>query len=258
MTDYCFTEVYVLPGKALYLDGNSKITAGNGTYAEPVPNALSLPHIATCPGSTEVCRSSCYVHGLQKHAPEVYAKYQQNERVIHSLLMDPLGAEVAAYNLATWIKQSCPEGFRWHVSGDVFSKQYAGWIQMVAAKSAPVLHWIYTRSLDLVPDLKDPQIHNLVVNVSTDRDTYPEARKVALTEGVRLCYLTQDGTLPDDLPSGSVIFPDYAVRGRSLPEPTTHAWWQGLSQDHRKMVCPADFFGQSEQHRCGVCRKCMA
>jgi hypothetical protein len=258
MTDYCSIEVEVGPGLSLYLDGNSKITGTNGSYAAPVPNALSLPHIATCPGSTPTCRASCYVFGLQRNAPEVYSKYAQNERVIHQILLSSAKLVSSARLLAGWITEHAAGGFRWHVSGDVFSTRYAEWIAQVARHSPEVRHWIYTRSLDrglLWALLR--QANNLVVNLSTDQDTYPEAIHLATTEGLRVCYLTQDGTLPQDLPEGSIIFPDYKLRGRNLDKPTEHAWWQGLSPEYRKMVCPADFFGQSEQHRCGVCRKCM-
>jgi hypothetical protein len=82
-TKFTSVKVAVLESLELYLDGNSKITWDNGSFAEPRPNAFSLPHIATCPGSTERCRTSCYIHGLRKHAPEVYAQYEQNERVLH-------------------------------------------------------------------------------------------------------------------------------------------------------------------------------
>jgi hypothetical protein len=197
------------------------------------------------------------VHGLQKHAAEVYAKYQQNERVLHAILLDqnkPLFGQ-SAQKLGEWISASCPRGFRWHVSGDLFSPAYAEWIKAVALASPQVLHWIYTRTLSLARQFE--QSPNLVLNISADKDNYLKARKVAVENNLRLCYLTQDGTLPEDLPDGAIIFPDYQVRGRALPNPVDHPWWQGLGARERKMVCPADFFGQSEQHRCGVCRKCM-
>jgi hypothetical protein len=72
----------------------------------------------------------------------------------------------------------------------------------------------------------------------------------------RITYFSHDGTLPE-LPDGSIIFPNYSVRGRDLDKPTTHPWWQSLSPRERKMVCPTDFFGQSEAHRCGPCDKCL-
>lgn len=47
-------------GHHLWLDGNGKITAGNGTLDDPKPNAFSLVEIEDCPGSTPSCRTACY------------------------------------------------------------------------------------------------------------------------------------------------------------------------------------------------------
>jgi hypothetical protein len=254
-TKYVFTDVPVGDGLNLYIDGNSKITAGNGSYEEPVPNALSLPHISTCPGATSECLSTCYVYNLQDNAPEVYKKYAQNERVMHRILLSDPSMETSAEALGTWISESCPDGFRWHVSGDIMHARHAQWIARVAQKSPKVRHWIYTRTFGAVgPLLLAP---NLAVNISGDAANYREARKVAKMYGLRVCYMTRDGSLPDDLEEGEVIFPDYNLRGRDMDKPTEHEWWQGLSQEHRRMVCPPDFFGQSERHRCGPCKKCL-
>lgn len=251
-TTYVSTKVDLGGGRVLYVDGNSKITAGNGSYDAPAPNAFSLPHISTCPGSTLICRRSCYVHGLEKAAPEIYAQYRENERVLHGVLRD--GGAPEARTFASWIDEHCRGGFRWHVSGDVFSIEHAEWIALVC-RNSPVPHWIYTRSRWAVPILlKAP---NLTVNISTDAESYARAKQWA-GESVRLCYLSKGiGDVPADLPAGSVIFPDYPARGRSLEEPTKHLWWLERSTRERRMVCPADFFGQSESHRCGPCSKCL-
>ena len=39
-------------GLDFYFDGNSKISASNGTFDEPAPNAFSVVQISDCPGST--------------------------------------------------------------------------------------------------------------------------------------------------------------------------------------------------------------
>lgn len=233
------------------IDGNSKITCEDGSYDQPVPNAFSLPHIATCPDSTAACRSSCYVHGLQKHAPEVYRSYMDNERAVHSVLRSrPIeGAQL----LAGYIAENCTR-FRWHVSGDVFNREYAEWIVSVCEMAPGTKFWIYTRSLGEMRTLDDA--HNLEVNISADSDNWALASAVAHKTGCRLCYMSQ-GEAPPPLPPGSVIFPDYPVRGRELDRPTEHPWWLYRTPYERRMVCPADFFGQSEQHRCGPCAKCL-
>jgi hypothetical protein len=81
---------------------------------------------------------------------------------------------------------------------------------------------------------------------------------VAVANGARVTYLVDgEGRTPHYLPDGSVLFPDYALRGRHRRDPLEAWWWRGLSPRERTMVCPADYFGQSEAHRCGPCKKCL-
>jgi hypothetical protein len=256
MTSFISAEVRLFDGLALHIDGNSKISWGNGTYAAPKPNALSLPHIATCPGSTERCRSSCYVHGLKKAAPEVYRTYELNEMAIHAVLQHHTTMVESAVLLASWIRENAAGGFRWHVSGDVMGWQHAVWIVTVCRAAPEVPFWIYTRTLDAVQELVKAK--NLAVNVSADVRNYERAAGVAAKTGARLCYLVSEpGEQLPELRPGDVIFPDYPLRGRSLPIATDHAWWKALDQERRRQVCPADFFGQSESSRCGPCDKCL-
>ncbi len=259
-TNFCVAEVHVGQALTLVLDGNSKITRGNGTYAEPRPNALSLPAASVlstypgpapraCPGSTPICRASCYVKGLAQHEPAVYARYEQNAEVLATCLKNEALFYDSAEALGDWIARHAEHGFRWHVSGDVWNEQHAHWIATVCGCASHVPFWIYTRTLDVVPVLARTQ--NLAVNVSADVDNYSQARDAALRYGVRVCYLAEGGPLPDDLPHGSVIFPNYALRGAD------GAWFQGLLPEQRRAVCPTDLGGQSEAHRCGPCRKCF-
>ncbi|MEK7066696.1 MAG: hypothetical protein AAB965_03970, partial [Patescibacteria group bacterium] len=91
-----------------------------------------------------------------------------------------------------------------------------------------------------------------------DKDNWPTMRAVGFHYGLRVVYFTPGGEeLPTDLPLGSVIFPDHSLRGRNLPKPTDAPFWQTLTKDQRQMVCPADFFGQSANIRCGPCKKCL-
>jgi hypothetical protein len=252
-TYFTSIKVPILEGKEyLFVDGNSKITSNNGTYSAPKPNAFSLPSVSTCPLSTPACRSSCYVSNLKIHSPETYVGYESNERVIHQILMSSSLIDISSKEFGEWIESNCQGGFRWHVSGDVFNLEYASWIVKVCNNSPNVQHWIYTRTFPLVEILM--QAINLVVNVSCDEDNYEEAK---LIQGDRLCYLSRNGYIPEDLPENSIIFPDYSLRGRDLEKPTEHPWWKQLSTKHKLMCCPTDFFGQSEVHRCGPCKKCL-
>lgn len=255
MTQFCVAEIPLWDDLSFYVDGNSKITRENGSYKEPKPNAFSLPHISSCPGSTKECRASCYVHGLAAGSPEVYKLYALNAAALHNVLSMEFDMQHAAAILGEWVAANAPAGFRWHVSGDVMNANHAHWIAMVCRHAGQVPFWIYTRTTWAVGILQTAD--NLTINVSADAANYAEARLVAVNRGVRLTYLTRDGSLPADLPPDSVIFPDYSLRGRSLPVATDAPWWQGLTHDQRRSVCPADFFGQSEAHRCGPCAKCL-
>lgn len=243
MTLFCSTPVEI-GGHRLTIDGNTKISG----WPEPTPNAFSLPAPSCCPGSTSVCRTTCYAaHDGSKLPQELRDRYDANERALRAILAQPDAGFTAAMQLARWIAEHCEDvGFRWHVSGDVFSDQYAWWIVSVATASPEVQHWIYTRSLSRVPTLS--LAHNLAVNVSADHENYRDAARVAHECGARLTYLWQGEELPD-LPPGSVIFPDYPqrhpIQGRTR-----------LPGVEGKRLCPADYFGQSKTARCGVCTKC--
>lgn len=242
MTKFC-TETIAVEGLPLTIDGNTKI----GGWPDPIPNALSLPAPACCPGSTEVCRSTCYASWQGSKLPQALRdRYEANEATIREILAQPDAGYTAAMQLARWIAAHCRDvGFRWHVSGDVFSDQYAWWIVAVCLGSPEVLHWIYTRTMQAVPILC--HAHNLASNVSADRANYRRALEVAQCYDCRLTYLWQGEDLPE-LPSGSVVFPDYPQRRASGRV--------DLPRGIKPMLCPADYFGQSERQRCGVCTQC--
>lgn len=263
MTQFIHTRVEIAPGLSFVIDGNSKITAGNGTYADPKPNAFSLPAasvdgVSNCPGSTPTCRKSCYVRGLAKHAPDVYAAYAENKRALQAVLASGGGYWIeSACALGRWITEHASGGFRWHVSGDVWDTEHARWIAQVCYASPTVAHWIYTRTLEAVPELV--RAPNLAVNVSADLDNYDVAVAVARKNGTRVAYMMTDLSDSADslLREGDVVFPNYPLRGRELADPTSRPYWQNAPLRLKIMTCPADYFGQSENVRCGPCDKCL-
>jgi hypothetical protein len=251
-TKFTTLELSVGNGHTFWLDGNSKITGLDGTYDEPSANALSYPAPDCCPMSTPTCRKSCYTIGLHKYDLDMATKYRHNLQTLAELLANPREASRAAEELGAYMSRL--KGFRWHVSGDVVAELHAKWISL-ACHNTTTPSWIYTRSLYWVKHLQAP---TLTVNISADKDNYTDAKHVASLTGARLCYLSTDlHDVPTGLPDGSVLFPDYPARGRELEDPTEHPWWQLRTPRQRKMVCPADFFGQSELIRCGKCTKCM-
>lgn len=238
-----------------WFDGNGKITLKGRPFSNPKANAFSIVQVKDCPYATETCMSVCYVHKLEKAESGVHEKYRQNSVSIRRIVCNPAYARYAAIAFAKWAKERCKDGFRWHVSGDIFSLEYALFIRHVCMLSPEVFFWIYTRSFPFIEPLLG--VSNLVVNLSADKDNWKEAKRTHEKYGFRLCYLTVEGEVPPDLPVGSVIFPSHELRGRNLLRPTDVHWWQTLTKEQRQMVCPPDFFGQSENLRCGVCKKCL-
>lgn len=296
-TAFCSVELTIGEGPSpyrLYFDGNGKITRSNGTLDAPKPNAFSLPAQAVedrhaddnfgaaraqhCPGSTPSCRSTCYVDGLAKNASDTYTLYHQNAIAIRGILdEEPEFVEYATSVFSGWININALGGFRWHVSGDVFSAAYARFIADVCRKSPTVEHWIYTRSfaeeiLEPLAEVSTLRGGNLALNLSCDKDNIIEAIEASIAHGwgsfdntgkaavshwiepLRLCYLTIDGTYPDDLPNDSVIFPNYNLRSGTE---AGREWFAALPPDDKSKVCPVDYVGKSEQRRCGPCDRCL-
>ncbi len=239
-------------GRALTFDGNSKVTCDEGSFEHPAANCLSLPNVASCPGATPACLSSCYVHGLNEEQPALAAAYARNMSVIQQCLMTEVRFHNSAEHVAAYASKF--ERFRWHVSGDVFSPRYARWIVRVCELAPATKFWIYTRSLSLVPVLLLAE--NLAVNVSADSDNFEEAVRTRDfgfgNRLARICYMLREGEQVPQLPKDSVIFPDYEMREARRPD-----LLEEVGTDRRRMICPADYYGQSHRYRCGPCKKCL-
>lgn len=282
-TAFCHSRLDGPGGYHLFFDGNGKITASNGTLEEPRPNAFSLRNVEDCPQSTPTCRKACYVENLKAAQPDLYALYEHNAATIRTILADQELADAWSLTVAGWIIVHAPGGFRWHVSGDIFSLAYARWIADVCQNSPSVAHWVYTRSFAYLGPLwqvatTGPKQGNLAVNLSCDRDNWSEAvyaatKHFATPDGghdgpyaLRLCYLTTDGTLPPhadsaepdaELGPDDVVFADYQLRPRQFATLAESPWWQTITPEQRGTVCPVDSFGKSESRRCGPCKRCL-
>ncbi len=252
-------------GRHLYLDGNGKITAGNGTLEEPRANAFSLLDRVDCPQRTPTCERACYVQNLAAAQPDLHAMYAHNSRTLREILEEPLGSIAWAFRLGLWIHEHARGGFRWHVSGDIISDGHAKFIALACKVAREVRCWIYTRSFDhLAPilEVSTTKGGNLAINLSADRDNYPEACGTADAFGLRVCYLaTEIGDAPP-IHDGDVIFPDYPLRGPGgahAPSETRAGsqFWASLTPAQRRAVCPVDLYGKSEGARCGPCQKCL-
>ena len=159
----------------LWFDGNGKITKGNGTFDKPVANSFSLVQKDDCPFATEICKSVCYVNNLEKTEVRVHDKFKHNSKAIREILNNPVTQKIVEDAFAQYIRRFCSNGFRWHVSGDIFSVEYAKFITSICKKVPRVRCWIYTRSFDYLSELYE--IQNLAVNLSADKENINEAKK---------------------------------------------------------------------------------
>lgn len=257
-TQFCGARIVGPKATHLWIDGSGKITAGNGTLEDPRPNALSLVQVQDCPFATTTCKKACYVHGIEEHLNPLHKMYQHNSTVLRHLtsveVVETTYAQDWAVRLGQWIRGNAEHGFRWHVSGDIMSKEHARWMRWVMEYSRAVPQWVYTRSFDYIHPLVNAR--NLSINLSCDVDNYAAARATRdkYPGRTRLAYLTVDGAIPDDLPDDSVIFPDYALRGET---PRGNAWFAALEARNKAMTCPVDAWGKSEERRCGPCNRCI-
>lgn len=264
----------------LHFDGNGKVTAGNGTLADPKPNALSLVQVETCPQSTPTCRSLCYVHNLEAAQKAIHDLYVENTVTLREIGLGSLVVSAVsraerelqeqwAMLVAKWIRENAAGGFRWHVSGDVMSIVHAAWIRDVSLEAGPVRSWIYTRSFESLGPLVEAHTGlggPLAINLSCDRDNLDDALRVRRayrrSKGVdlRLCYLAADDADTPDLgylTADDVIFPNYELRPRQFASLAESPWWQSISQFERGLVCPVDAHNKAENRRCGPCSRCL-
>jgi hypothetical protein len=230
--DFCAVELRG-PGGSLWIDSHGEATPESGSF--------SLVQIKDCPGSTVSCRAACLAHELERHRPETHELYRRNSETVRKVLKDPSAADEWAAILGRWIAENCPAGFRWHVSGDIFSIDYAEWIASVCRRSPQVRHRILTRSLQFLGPLLPVRAGrggNLELNLSADEDNWQRVgRKADLLE-LQVAYMTADGRIPISLLPGDMIFP---------PRAASSEWFDELSPEYKQMVRPVDHIQQGER-----------
>lgn len=243
MTHFASKKVDIGSGMHVYFDGNSKVQIGDLV----TPNSFSLIAKDDCPGSTPLCRAVCYTGGIPD---TILAQYEHNSATIRKITSAGLphwyGSAVEAF--AAHAREFAPQGFRWHVSGDLYSPEYTNFVAMVCRAASDVPFWIYTRSFQWAQILRD--IPNLTVNLSADWHNWGAAKRMHDLYGFRVCFMVNGPITPARLPDGSVIMPTHEQRT------SDSALWRSLDPRRRKMICPPDMFGQ-EKYRCGPCTKCI-
>lgn len=148
---------------------------GKKEFRPVVPNAFGLPAGDSCPDMTEWC-AVCYADSIQKMYTNVNKLLWHNFDLLKECgsnvnrMVDLLDEAVKSIN---W-KGEEPV-FRWHWSGDIFSKPYAAAIAECCRRNPGVQFYIYTRSFDWVSCIVG--VPNLAVYLSVDPFNIDKAKK---------------------------------------------------------------------------------
>jgi len=119
------------------------ISEGNSKLGK-IPN-ISLPPVATCRKNVP-CAEDCYALKAYKLWPAVTQAWNENLQYIG---VNGLGDYFNA--IEVWLGQRNPSHFRWHVSGDILSKQYLQGVYTVANTYPDTKFMLFTKRWDLLP-----------------------------------------------------------------------------------------------------------
>lgn len=145
---------------------NAVITPGNNKLGEDI-HTWSIPAAVSCPGATPACLSCCYALSGFFTMPNVATTHTQNWVAAESKhFVAWMCNELQKHNVKV---------FRIHVSGDMYSAEYADkWLQIVK-QSPNVQFFTYSRSWrvpEILPTLRKlARCKNMQLWLSADTDT---------------------------------------------------------------------------------------
>lgn len=210
------------------------IRPGNTKLGE-VP-CFSLLALETCPGSTEICRASCY-------ATKRFFK-MGNVRRAHRRNWEASQESDFVSKMIDEIRQMELELLRVHVAGDFYDEEYVRkWIKI--AKACPeVSFYTYTRSWreqELVPALMQlSMVKNFTLWWSCDKETDAIDGRPPVVPGIRVAYMQAE--------HGELI-PEYTDLVFRVKRDTIEKFVDG------HMVCPAENGIKPKTH-CDQCAMC--
>lgn len=172
----------------------------------------------TCPDCTQAAGGcwylapgrkthTCYVDALMGCYKGIRAVLEHNSRILRAADKDEkvrlLDAEFTRFEEAENKRaKRTGEGpfmhYRIHWSGDVFDREYAEALATAVAKHPKTQFWIYTRSFDFIPLLK--QAPNLLIYMSLDQVNYDHGASVYRcwhedNPNVQFCYMAKENNL---------------------------------------------------------------
>ena len=162
----------------------------------------NLPPRESCPGSTKLCRETCYVGGKSGYLNIYKSAGLAYERNLDATLDGSWKVEILRF-----LSKRQPEAFRVHVSGDFFSSSYIdAWSEIVAMFPATKFY-AYTRSWR-VPRLRAAlsrlqAMPNMVLFASCDSESGP-----APSRWIRKAWMGQ----PEETTEKPLMCPGYGPR----------------------------------------------
>lgn len=149
--------------KRLLMPGNGKLGKNIGAW--------SIPNVVTCPGRTKLCEKLCYVSRyINMYHLDYYPNY-------YATLMPGFVERMAAE--AQWFRI-----VRLHVSGDIYSADYARKLRDIAKLCPQTVFYTYTRSWRR-PEIRKAlaelaALPNFVLIYSADKESgIPNTKRVA-------------------------------------------------------------------------------
>ena len=178
------------------------LSRGNSKLGPSLIWTFSTPAVATCPGSSPVCRAACYARAGRFAFPAVRGRYARNlTRASEPSFVDDLVDEARRHFVRV---------VRIHGSGDFHSAAYVGRWAEVADRLPRVVFYAYTRSWR-IPAIRETLVDfarrpNVRLWYSGDRDAGPPPRD----PGVRTAWMIAPGEGPGSVPASA----DLAFRVR--------------------------------------------
>lgn len=214
-------------------------------------NGFALPAIREiCTHATPTCWKGCYAKKGRLAFGNCKRKYLKN----YQALLKAGTARGMANLILEELRKVRFSIFRIHVSGEFFSATYAAAWARVCHEYPDANFWCYTHSQE--PDVI--RILNLIPNLkaflSCDRDNWQQMLKLSKRfPRMGLSYYSvgekppnevyeRGGSVPVDMPTGLVVFPDKRVQKKS------HFW----------LTCPTERADavMKKNEACIRCRRC--
>jgi len=178
---------------AYHTDHGFVLSMGNRKMGRVM--SFSLPPGLTCADDIP-CLSTCYAAKMERIYPTVKNSWKNN----YDLLQKYWG-DVFVNDICAAIRKKKPELFRWHVGGDIFSKDYLDNMCLIAKKNKDVKFWAFTKQFSVLEDYDDKIPENLTIVLSV---WPPHVPSDELKEKYGCCYF-QDAEENYDVPEDAFI-----------------------------------------------------